>query len=85
MKKGDIGKVQIIKTTSRDFPKPSIKYLRISGGIFHDCCVHDVDLICWIVGESPHTVFCLAHAFDSEIRAINDVDTVGVVISFPVE
>ena len=83
VKKGDIGKVQIIKTTSRDFPQPSIDYLKISGGIFHDCCVHDVDLICWIVGETPHTVFCLAHAFNSEIRAINDVDTVGVVMKFP--
>jgi len=83
VKNGDIGKVQIIKTTSRDSPLPSIDYLKISGGIFHDCCVHDVDVLCWILGESPHTVFCLAHAFHSEIGALNDVDTVGVVMKFP--
>lgn len=83
VKNNDIGKLQVIKTTSRDSPLPSIDYLKISGGIFHDCCVHDVDVICWIMGESPHTVFCLAHAFHSEIGALNDVDTVGVVMKFP--
>ena len=83
MKNGDIGKVHIIKTTSRDFPLPSIDYLKISGGIFHDCCVHDVDVICWILGERPHTVFCFANAFNPVIGALNDVDTVGVVMKFP--
>ncbi|XP_068709058.1 myo-inositol 2-dehydrogenase-like isoform X1 [Montipora foliosa] len=83
VKSGDIGKIHVIKTTSRDFPMPSISYLKISGGIFHDCCVHDVDTICWILGESPHTVFCLAHAFHSEVDEINDVDTVVVVMKFP--
>ena len=83
MKNGDIGKVHMIKTTSRDFPRPSIDYLKISGGIFHDCCLHDVDAICWILGETPHTVFCLANAFKSEIGALNDADTVGVVMKFP--
>ena len=45
--------------------------------------MHDVDVICWIMGEPPHTVFCLGHAFNSEIEAINDVDTVGIVMKFP--
>ena len=35
------------------------------------------------MGEAPHTVFCLAHAFHSHIGAMNDVDTVGVVMKFP--
>ena len=83
VKNNDIGKVQVIKTTSRDSPLPSIDFLKISGGIFHDCCVHDVDVICWIMGETPHTVFCLAHSFHSEIRELNDVDTVGVIMKFP--
>lgn len=83
VRKDDIGNVQVVKTTSRDSPLPSEGFLRISGGIFHDCCVHDVDIICWMLGEAPHTVFCLAHAFHSHIGAMNDVDTVGVVMKFP--
>ena len=36
-----------------------------------------------MLGEAPHTVFCLAHAFHAHIGAMNDVDTVGVVMKFP--
>ena len=39
----------MIKTTSRDSPLPGIEYLKISGGIFHDCAVHDIDLVTWIL------------------------------------
>ena len=53
---GDVGHVQMIKTTSRDSPLPSLEYLKISGGIFHDCAVHDIDLITWILGEYPSKV-----------------------------
>ena len=62
---------------------PPIDFLKISGGMFHDCCVHDVDVICWIMGEAPLSVYCVAHAFHSEIGALNDVDTVGVIMKFP--
>ncbi|XP_058954172.1 myo-inositol 2-dehydrogenase-like [Pocillopora verrucosa] len=83
VRKDDIGNIQVVKTTSRDSAPPSEGYIRISGGIFHDSCVHDVDLLCWMLGEAPHTVFCLAHAFHAHIGAMNDVDTVGVVMKFP--
>ena len=53
---GEVGHVQMIKTTSRDSPLPTIDYLKISGGIFHDCAVHDIDLVTWIVGEYPTEV-----------------------------
>lgn len=34
---GAIGHVRMVKTISRDHPQPSIRYLKTSGGIFHDC------------------------------------------------
>ena len=83
MKSGDIGKVHIIKTISRDSPVRPIEFLKNSGGCFHDDTVHDADLMWLILGETPQTVFCLAHAFNSAISALNDVDTVGVVMKFP--
>ena len=61
----------------------STDFLKISGGYFHDCGIHDVDIICWIMGEVPDTVFCLAHAFHSHIAEMDDVDTVGVIMRFP--
>ena len=50
---GEVGHIKMIKTTSRDSPLPSLDYLKISGGIFHDCAVHDIDLVTWILGEYP--------------------------------
>ena len=53
IRRGDIGHVHTIKLTARDSPLPSIEYLKISGGIFHDCMVHDIDLMTWMLGEYP--------------------------------
>ncbi|XP_070561822.1 uncharacterized oxidoreductase YrbE-like [Ptychodera flava] len=83
VKAGEIGQIHQIKTTSRDAPLPPLSYLKISGGIFHDCIVHDLDMICWIVGETPSTVYAQAHCFNADIAAMDDVDTVAVILKFP--
>ncbi|PRP87257.1 hypothetical protein PROFUN_01519 [Planoprotostelium fungivorum] len=80
---GDIGQVQIVKTMSRDNPVPTIAYLKISGGIFHDCGSHDIDLCRWITGEDPVEVFAAASCFNPEIKAIDDFDTIIVTLKFP--
>lgn len=80
---GHLGHVQMIKTTSRDSPLPSLDYLKISGGIFHDCAVHDIDMITWILGEYPTEVFSAANSLIPEIGAIGDWDNVAVTMKFP--
>jgi len=80
---GEVGHVQMIKTTSRDSPLPSIEYLKISGGIFHDCAVHDIDLVTWIIGEYPAKVYVSATSLIPEIKAINDHDNVAITLTFP--
>ena len=80
---GDIGTLHVIKSCSRDSPLPSIQFLMTSGGIFHDCAVHDIDIVCWIVGEAPLTAYATAHSFIPSIGEINDVDTVAIVLKFP--
>ena len=54
----------------------------VAGGIFHDCAVHDIDLICWVMGDYPTHVFASASAFIPEIAAINDYDTVAFTMRF---
>lgn len=83
VREGKVGKVYHVKMTSRDAPLPSIDYLKISNGIFHDCGVHDIDVVCLVVGEKPVGVFAQGSAFDPEIRAIGDLDTVAIVLKFP--
>jgi len=80
---GELGHVYRIKTVSRDSPLPSLDYLKISGGIFHDCAVHDIDMITWILGEVPSEVFSAANAQIPEIAGINDWDNVVITLKFP--
>ena len=42
VQQGKIGNIHTIKTVARDAPRPPTSYLKISGGIFHDCAVHDL-------------------------------------------
>ena len=83
VRRGDLGKVHCISTTSRDSPLPSMSYLKISNGMYHDCAVHDIDTVCWILGEEPSHVYAQGHAQKKEIADIDDVDTVVIVLTFP--
>jgi len=82
-KRGDLGTIQVVKTTSRDNPVPTLAYLKISGKIFHDCGSHDFDLCRWITGEDPIEIFSYGSAFNPDIKALNDWDTVVVQMKFP--
>jgi len=83
----ELGKLHQIRTVARDNPVPSYQYLSISGGIFHDCAVHDIDLCRFIASgnnknNEVKSVYVTAHAFDEKIREMNDVDTVNIVLEF---
>ncbi|XP_033216590.1 inositol 2-dehydrogenase-like [Belonocnema kinseyi] len=82
IQRGEVGHVHVIKTTSRDSPLPTIEYLSTSGGIFHDCMVHDIDLMTWVLGEYPQKVSVGATAHIPEIKALNDFDTVVATLYF---
>ena len=55
----------------------------VLGGLFHDCAVHDIDLVCWYLSEYPESVYSQAHCFNKDIKAMDDVDTVAIVMKFP--
>lgn len=80
---GDVGKLRIIKTCSRDSPLPPVEYIKTSGGFFHDCFVHDLDVILWLSGELPSEIYTLAHCYDQDYRKLGDVDTALITMKFP--
>jgi len=82
---GAIGIPEIIKTTSRDHPPPTMEYLKISGGIMHDCASHDVDVLRWVSGEDPISVFAQGSCFSKEIEGlgIGDWDNITISMKFP--
>lgn len=83
VRNGEVGHVQILKVTARDSPLPSIPYLKTSGGVFHDCLVHDFDMSCWVLGELPIRVQATASALIPEVKAIDDFDTIAFILTFP--
>jgi myo-inositol 2-dehydrogenase/D-chiro-inositol 1-dehydrogenase len=80
---GEVGALQFIRSVSRDNPVPSVDYLRTSRGIFHDCVVHDFDLVCHVAGAFPDEVFAYGSNLVPEIRELGDVDNVVVALRFP--
>jgi myo-inositol 2-dehydrogenase/D-chiro-inositol 1-dehydrogenase len=82
VEEGGIGTLQKVRTVSRDNPVPSIEYLKTSGGIYHDCLSHDIDLIRWITGMEPVEVFSYGTNFIDEIHGINDFDNVDCILKF---
>ena len=83
VREGKIGKIHLLKTTSRDSPRPTIDQLKNCRGLYHDCGVHDIDLICWVLGEEPEGVIAQGTTMDPEIAAIGDIDTIAIILKFP--
>ena len=79
---GGLGQLQFVRSVSRDNPVPSTEYIRISGGIFHDCMVHDLDMVCHIVGEIPTHMSAFGSSFIPDIGACDDFDSVAAMLIF---
>ena len=83
LRDGRIGAVELVAITSRDPAPPPIEYIRVSGGLFRDMMIHDLDMARWLVNEDPVEVFAAASCLvDDAIGAAGDVDTAAVVLSF---
>jgi myo-inositol 2-dehydrogenase/D-chiro-inositol 1-dehydrogenase len=73
---GDIGRVQIVKITSRDPEAPPVSYVESSGGIFLDMTIHDFDMVRFLTGTEVAEVFAMgAVLIDPAIGEAGDVDT----------
>lgn len=80
--RGDVGQPHFIRSVSRDNPVPSVDYLKISGGIFHDCMVHDLDMVVLLARSRPTHISAFASSFIPEIQQMNDHDNVVGIIKF---
>ncbi len=79
---GDVGTPELLQITSRDPGPPSAEYLKVSGGLFKDMTIHDLDLACWLVGDTPVGVSASGSSLLSEVAAAGDVDTAIVTLKF---
>ena len=80
---GNVGQLQFVRSVSRDNPVPTTDYIKISGGIFHDCMVHDLDMVSHIVGEVPTHLGSFGTSFIPDIGNLGDMDNVVASLLFP--
>ena len=81
---GELGRLNILMSTSREPAPPPIEYVRASGGYFLDAQIHDIDLLCWIAGERPERVLSAGSCmFDQSIGAEGDIDLAMTTLVMP--
>lgn len=84
VRRGDIGQLHILVLTSRDPDIAPMDYMRVSGGIFRDCTIHDFDYARYVLGEDPVEVFATGSVmFEPRLHEYGDVDTAMVVLKAP--
>ena len=55
---GKIGKVEIVKVTSRDPEPPPLSYVEKSGGLFFDMMIHDFDMVRFLANSDVTEGLC---------------------------
>ena len=79
---GQVGEPHIVRITSRDPEPPPLDYIRVSGGLWADMMIHDLDMATYLVGSPVRTVYAVgAVRVDPAIGEAGDVDTAVVVLT----
>lgn len=82
MTSGELGDLHTIRSTTLDPAPPPAAYIAASGGIFHDCVVHDIDAIRWVTGREVVEVYATGGNRGADyIAATGDVDTCAAVLT----
>jgi myo-inositol 2-dehydrogenase/D-chiro-inositol 1-dehydrogenase len=76
---GDIGALEQLTIISRDPTPPPAAYVAVSGGLFRDMMIHDLDMARFFLGEVVAVSALGANLISAEIGAAGDVD--GAVVT----
>ncbi len=80
---GSIGKLEVLKITSRDPAPPSMKYISESGGIYVDFMIHDFDMARFLTGSEVEEVFATGTSVcDPQISEYGDVGSGHAILRF---
>ncbi len=81
--KGAIGKPLLVKTCARDPSPPPEEYIKQSGGIFVDECIHDIDVALWLMGSQVKSVSAVGTTLVySQFAKYGDYDNAVAVLEF---
>ncbi|GAA0354141.1 Gfo/Idh/MocA family oxidoreductase [Actinoallomurus spadix] len=79
---GRLGRLHTVRSCTLDPAPPPATYVRVSGGIFRDCAVHDIDAIRFVTGRQVVEVMATgANKGEEYFAACGDVDTCAAVLT----
>lgn len=81
--KGRIGKPVLVKTCARDPQPPPEEYIRQSGGIFVDECIHDIDIALWLMNSKVEQVWATGTTLVyPQFAKYDDFDNAVAILKF---
>lgn len=80
---GELGTVYLVRSQTHDPEPPPLEYLAVSGGIFKDCLIHDIDIVRYVTGQEVVSVRAAGSVggFD-DIGRVGDVASASVILEF---
>jgi myo-inositol 2-dehydrogenase / D-chiro-inositol 1-dehydrogenase len=79
---GRLGRLHTVRSCTLDPAPPPPAYVRVSGGIFRDCAVHDIDAIRFVTGRQVAEVTATgANKGEDYFAACDDVDTCAALLT----
>ena len=79
---GALGYLHTVRSTTLDLAPPPSAYIASSGGIFHDCSVHDFDSIRWATGQEVVEVVAVGATQGVDyIEAAGDAESATAVLT----
>ena len=79
---GALGYLHTVRSTTLDSAPPPRDYITTSGGIFHDCAVHDFDSVRWATGQEVLEVVAVGATQGVDyIDEAGDVETASAVLT----
>lgn len=73
---GELGFVHTVRAITLDTAPPPAEYIKVSGGIFRDCSIHDFDIIRFVTGKEVKSAYAVGANKGAEyIKANDDIDT----------
>lgn len=83
LEEGRLGQIEMIRDAMRDHSPPPVSYLQVSGGLFRDMTIHNLDCVRWLRGENPVEIYAVGSALTSpEVGMAGDIDTSIIVMKF---
>lgn len=83
IRKGEIGKPEIVRITSRDPRAPSVKNMSSKGALFLETMIHDLDMARFLAGDEIESITVLGDALvNPDFKKTDNVDTAIAVFKF---